>query len=381
MYRREPRRLLDAIRWISAFIVAFGHTWVAVIHGQDGWLAQLLGALANTRHSWLVIFFVLSGYLVGGQIMLGGARFDLRRYAIDRFSRIYIVLIPALMLTVALDGAVFLTAPHNPIYAGPWHAVGDSPPFANYSLRDILASLLCLENVIGGPMGSDGPLWSLGFEWSFYLALPALMLPAGALARAWRLPAWLVQAATLAGSAMLLAAAHMPYAGLLWSIWLCGGVAHLATTRSWSNAALRWIGGVVCLFGFVAAFRLDYHFSDALVGFGFALFLSVFPHSERGIHPGLDQALSGASYSLYVTHMPVLAAVCAACYGLGLLPQGGVPFGPSSMTVLAGVAAAVTATTWAIHVVFEVRTGALRRWLIAISTPRLSQPAVIASAD
>ena len=61
-----------------------------------GWFA-----VTRLGHEAVLVFFILSGYLVGGRALdlAMSGRFDLRRYAIDRCVRIGIVLIPAIAFT------------------------------------------------------------------------------------------------------------------------------------------------------------------------------------------------------------------------------------------------------------------------------------------
>ena len=51
------------------------------------------------------MFFIVSGFLVGGSVwrLIAQARFDLGAYLINRFARIYLVFIPALLLVLVLE--------------------------------------------------------------------------------------------------------------------------------------------------------------------------------------------------------------------------------------------------------------------------------------
>ena len=57
--------------------------------------------IVGQGHTAVIIFFVLSGYLVGKHVYLAfnTGRWSWREYAIKRLSRLWIVLIPALILT------------------------------------------------------------------------------------------------------------------------------------------------------------------------------------------------------------------------------------------------------------------------------------------
>ena len=106
-----------------------------------------------------------------------GARFEERRfeprsYLTSRFVRIYLVFLPALALTLLLDHvgrSVFLDTrfygvrPLMPMGSPPAGAGGNCLPS-----REGLQGIVCM------PIGANLPLWSLGFEWVFYLLAPVL---------------------------------------------------------------------------------------------------------------------------------------------------------------------------------------------------------------
>jgi peptidoglycan/LPS O-acetylase OafA/YrhL len=62
----------------------------------------------------VIVFFVISGFLIGGRAILNveSKRFGVIDYSVQRFSRIYTVLIPALIVGYMLDwsGIAFFNA-------------------------------------------------------------------------------------------------------------------------------------------------------------------------------------------------------------------------------------------------------------------------------
>src|SRR5580704_7724330 len=95
--------LLDFLRATAALLVLFGHTRLAGFHDTDvlaqpGLFLKLIYFIASLEGAAVVIFFVLSGFLIGGSLADSMQRgsFDLVRYLIARFVRIYIVYLPAL---------------------------------------------------------------------------------------------------------------------------------------------------------------------------------------------------------------------------------------------------------------------------------------------
>lgn len=73
----------------------------ALAADDKGWFTALAFALSRLGHEAVVVFFVLSGYLVGGRSLQRAieGRFDVPAYWLDRVTRVYVPLIPVLGLT------------------------------------------------------------------------------------------------------------------------------------------------------------------------------------------------------------------------------------------------------------------------------------------
>jgi peptidoglycan/LPS O-acetylase OafA/YrhL len=120
--------------------------------------AAFLYLSARFGYDAVIIFFVLSGYLVGGKLLerVAQQNFDFSGYAFDRLMRIYVPYLPALLLTAAV--ALWLDQP-----------ISATALFGNFfQLQGITVSVFAL----------NGPLWTLSYEFWFYLC-------AGLLAAAW----------------------------------------------------------------------------------------------------------------------------------------------------------------------------------------------------
>src|SRR5271170_6252601 len=111
---------LDALRGIAAVSVCLSHLRDFFFQDYPK-LAHHNSLLATTYlatglgHQWVIVFFVLSGYLVGGSVLRAVAldHWSWRSYLLKRLTRLYAVLIPALVLGGILDVAgirVFGTA-------------------------------------------------------------------------------------------------------------------------------------------------------------------------------------------------------------------------------------------------------------------------------
>lgn len=179
---------LDVLRGAAVGAVLLGHSWPGIFQG-----AGIVG---------VIVFFVLSGYLITG-VLMG----DIERHRKVRYGRFYahraFRLLPALIAFLGVYAIVELTA----------DVLGDrSKGIIGYTL---LAGLGYLKDL---PLPFDvsmaiGPLWTLAVEEQFYLIWPALLVLALRKNRQGRLVGWAaaVVVALMAGTvlAMLILAPQL----------------------------------------------------------------------------------------------------------------------------------------------------------------------------
>jgi len=124
MKHRED--ILDLVRGLSALLVMFGRLRAFMfLHCGDlrspGFLTTSFYFATGLGHQAVMVFFVLSGYFVGGSILksLSGGHFAWRAYATARLTLLWMVLVLALMLTRGID---YLGSHWRPgAYAGGLH--------------------------------------------------------------------------------------------------------------------------------------------------------------------------------------------------------------------------------------------------------------------
>jgi len=105
-------------------------------------------ALTRAGTEWVLVFFVLSGFLVGGKLIerLGNNTFNLRGYAIDRITRIWVPLLPALI----------------------WSAWVAFMAEKSLSWTELFGSLAGVQGLFTRAFAENYPLWSLAYEVWFY---------------------------------------------------------------------------------------------------------------------------------------------------------------------------------------------------------------------
>lgn len=152
---------LDWVRFLAAFEVMLSHArgfffvdYGALIAPDRTPLVAVFFALTRLGEESVLVFFVISGFLVGGRSldkMITG-QFRLEEYAIDRFVRIMLPLVPALLLTGMVQFAIT----------------------RSYDVGALVGSLLSLQGIWFSPYGGNAPLWSLAYEVWFYIAIYAI---------------------------------------------------------------------------------------------------------------------------------------------------------------------------------------------------------------
>ena len=93
--------VLNTLRSFAAFLVVSGHvtSHLFSISGSNDWKTLIFNRYMQLGRHGVVIFFVLSGFLIGKAATQTFIARDRRpmEYVLDRVSRIYVVLIPALI--------------------------------------------------------------------------------------------------------------------------------------------------------------------------------------------------------------------------------------------------------------------------------------------
>jgi Predicted acyltransferases len=340
---------LDFLRFVAAMLVVLAHVRGTVFQEYGvlnpenrNILVALFYAFARLGHEAVVVFFVLSGYLVGGKALerIANDSFIPTDFAIDRITRIWIPLVPALLLSG------LLTRETNDIST--W-----------------IGNLLGLQGTLVSPLGENGPLWSLAYEIWFYVLTYAIGKQAG------RKHIDLLALLLIGVTALIFTRLEVQYL----ACWLIGAAFYLRPHRFTKLRGLCF-SGLLCA-GAIAGLQLTGNgFMSKVSGFealrpsleillavgtGIGCVTLVTLKSSR--ISTLAPPLAAFSYTLYLTHNPLLIALRQS--GWERIP----PAGLKAAMIYSLAVATCMLVAWLNYLIFERNTSSVRRWMKAWTLP------------
>jgi len=357
---------LNLLRFAAALVVLLSHFAYERFTRGD----YLIIREWNLGSDAVVVFFVISGLVIA----FAAREKDRvgRAYVFARLTRLISVVLPAILLTLALDHWGARLDPAG--YDGWWW---NPAPVWEVLVRTLSFSTEWTGS--GFRPGTNGPFWSLSYEAAYYLLFGIVVFLSGVrralllalvlmlvglkpmlLMPSWLLGVWLYHRGTTAFSRPVSAAgAFAASLGL-----------YIAALAMDLPAILLAISNAAMGPGLIAAFRFSNEFVwNGLLGLFVALNLAAAMKLFDATVPGprWEKAvawLAGASFSLYLVHYPALQ------FWNAVIPQldGGL--------LRDSVLIAVTLVTcFAFASVFEHRLGAFRKGLL-----RLWQSVQVASS-
>jgi peptidoglycan/LPS O-acetylase OafA/YrhL len=309
--------LLDVLRLASAIVIAGVHLTQSCF--SVGW-----PNLTDEGKPALVMLFLLSGLVIRYVTVIRRGR--MTDFWVDRISRVYSVVVPALVFTIV---ASYLAMRINPAYYMPNWGEASNRPLLRIGLNLIFMSQSW--NLTFDPF-SNTPFWTLSYE-VFYYVFYAVAFYLVGIRRAF----WLVIAAVLAGQHIL----------LLLPLWLIGCLAQDIYQRARDpKISLRKLnliflavgaGGVVLfpaavklliyLKGFVTRFFWAHHHAPINLHWAYAYYEEGLPTvflllwmmllferlkvSEKAAWVQWVRLLSEATFPLYLLHFPLYVLIVA----------------------------------------------------------------------
>jgi peptidoglycan/LPS O-acetylase OafA/YrhL len=289
---------LDSLRLLAAFTVV-------IIHGHDQWMSSnpnnSLPGLEQLSHAGVIIFFVLSGYVIAYTTSANNR--GPQQYAIARLSRLYSMLIPALIISTF---AQYIVSKLSPAISAEFTRGASWP-------RYLLSGAFLNEiGFLSAAPPINRPLWSLSYEFWYYVIFGLLFFQRN---DRWKSPLLTILACVIAGPKIL----------LLMPIWLSGCMAYKfqhsisPKFKSWLFFfMLLGIAGTVVIFlnslpfklGIKPFFYSNQFITDYLVGFLIAFALGTLPNKQSSQFVSTSaykfRKFADLTFPLYVFHHPIL---------------------------------------------------------------------------
>lgn len=352
--------LISLLRGLAALIVAAAHLRAALYPGLHAIVDPPLwfkgfAFLTGFAHQAVIVFFVISGWLVGGSFLNRiGQPQAITNYAVDRVTRLWTVLIPTFLLTLLFAAATGAVTRNGIDYS-----------LENqYSAITFAGNLFGLQGILLPNFGGNFALWSLANETWYYLAFPLL-------ASVWMARSGVARFAYLV--ALLVVCSILPSAILAYFlIWLLGVA--FSRVRIECGNGMRWIWTVLLvagasyyrLAGELDAYDLTTLKQDMVCGLLYLVLLASLQFkaspTSKLVRPlsKVGQFFAEFSFSLYVLHVPMIGVMqywIATRLGLRQLS----PSVPLHAAIYFGTLAILVISAYLSYCLFESRTHRVRR--------------------
>ncbi|MGZ3756189.1 MAG: acyltransferase family protein [Mucilaginibacter sp.] len=287
---------LDSLRILAAFTVLY-------IHAFDRWfptLAHDQNKPGEPSHAAVVVFFVLSGYVIAHTTISknrGGMQ-----YAQARLSRLCSIVIPALLITAVIQVIIANVNPQMLLS----YTRGSS------GIRYLMSVLFVNEVwLFSAAPPLNGSLWSLSFEFWYYTIFGL-----------WFFRGKGLKSIMIAVAACLIAG---PKIMLMMPIWLSGYLSYslprpkVDTLKAWvlvfAALSIAWLAVVYVPFmpykvGYKPLYYANQFITDWIVGFFVAAALWILPtgkeKSQSAKLTNLIRVMADLTFPLYVLHFPLL---------------------------------------------------------------------------
>ncbi|HSZ33537.1 MAG TPA: acyltransferase [Puia sp.] len=309
---------LDLFRGLAAVEVFLSHLRALVFksYGTEpsGIFKKAFYFFTGFAHQAVIVFFVLSGFFITDTIYraLDKGKFSPVGYGSDRLVRLWVVLIPGLILTFIIDAPGLHFFGSSPGYTG-IHYMGDVEVSAHVTVANFIGNIFFLQGILVNTFGSNSPLWSLANEFWYYVLFPLVLF------------IFRKNSITVKGILIILIIAVLFFIGknisLYFLIWLMGSVVvWLKRNFSAPSVPLR---NAIIIFGILALVISLYKIrtgtsTETILDFIMAFFMGILVYGclfmkEMPEFPAkIISFISGFSYSLYVIHLPLCIFLTAA---------------------------------------------------------------------
>lgn len=310
----------DFLRGISALIVLTAHirALIFITFPSSTKDIDLIGRafyfLTGFSHQAVMIFFVLSGFFIIKTIHSSILRNDwsIKTYAVKRISRLWTVLLPALLFTLLWD-KIGLNFFINVLpYSGDMKNIPGIYPISHLGFSYFFGNLLFLQTIFTHTYGTNVALWSLANEFWYYVIFPLFYFSFFNYYK----PIVRVITFCLAVVISLVVGKGIM---LYFPVWLLGGLSYLLIKKgniAFLKNKFAFILLIIIFFIELVGTRFSYFpliFNDYILALILSFMLYGLSLKKMNNHTfkKIVVNLSNVSYSTYLTHISFAALVAA----------------------------------------------------------------------
>ena len=307
---------LNIFRGIAALLVFIGH--LRNIYFKDyqyvqdtNLLIDFFYLVTSLGHPAVMIFFVISGFVITNLIFKDLNSFSFIQYLIDRLIRLWTVLIPAIIFSLVVY--YFLSNFYPEIIQGKYrNIINSGPSIDNYkiTLFQIIGNIFFLQGILVKTLEINGPLWSLSYELWYYVLFPIIL---------YNFRIFKYQSNTKNLIFFLFLVFNLWFIPskilLYFFIWLLGSLLYflkdIQIKYTKSNIILSLFFFILTLLNFkINFFKLNNFSNDLIIALGFSYFLFVTLKLKINFfNLKIFNYLSNISYSLYLFHFPIILII------------------------------------------------------------------------
>ncbi|MBD2449566.1 acyltransferase [Nostoc sp. FACHB-152] len=365
---------LDLLRGLAAILVLLDHMRFLLFVDYSEitnptFFNKRFYFFTGLGHQSVMIFFVLSGFFISASVIrtIKQKQWSWVNYLITRLTRLYIVLIPALFLTAFWDllGIKIFGTGQDSFYGEKFHNnfLATYKIWESLTWQNFLGTIGFVQKIFVNEFGSDKAVWSLAYEFWYYILFPAIILCVCVKSLKLR-----VLYGVLSSAILLMVGSEIR---LYFIVWLMGALVSIGSTSRYISRKI--ILNLLIFFStltlvislkienFVASEKV----ADFIIGIATAVLIYFLANDRSqiqkvGLYEKFAQGLAGCSYTLYLVHLPILCFIRACIIGDR-------PWEPDVFHVLLalGIVAFVFLYAVVIYYFTEAKTDKLRKLIMS----------------
>lgn len=354
---------LDLVRGLAALAVFIGHLRIICFRDVPVGTLNTLGKgvffMTGFMHISVILFFVLSGFLIIKSIHESVLRnsWNTSSYAQNRLFRLWVVLIPCLILGLIFDKAGLAYFGDSLFYSNQWKYFLGQDLANKLSAPIFFGNLFFLQKTLFPTLGSNGALWSLANEFWYYVTFPLLYFAI--------LNRYALKYRILLFAAAVLVLVFVGFQiTITFPIWLTGGLSYIIARKvkpEYLKNKLLLVSVVLIFLVAVLMTRIKLYpelFNNYTVGVLFALTIPFLINVEMKsrLIKAISTYLSNISYTLYLAHLPFIYIVTSA---IGFQDK---EWSSRNFIIYLGIVLATMLYATLLWFIFERNTKKIRNW-------------------